>query len=173
MWYIPVVDFPTSKESYVHRIGRTGRNGKSGKAISFVSQEDLKMLHSVEGYTNVEIQMQKMESLEPKDAEWEVKEKEFRQRQQQKMKPKAGKGAVFQKDITKLCIGGGRKSKLRAGDVVGTICSIEGVTAEDIGIIDVRDSITYVEILNKKGKMVCDQLQEKTIKGKVRKVKIR
>ena len=89
------------------------------------------------------------------------------------MKPKAGKGAVFQKDITKLCIGGGRKSKLRAGDVVGTICSIEGVTAEDIGIIDVRDSITYVEILNKKGKMVCDQLQEKTIKGKVRKVKIR
>ena len=166
-------DFPTSKESYVHRIGRTGRNGKSGKAISFVSQEDLKMLHSVEGYTNVEIQMQKMESLEPKDAEWEVKEKEFCKRQQQKMKPKAGKGAVFQKDITKLCIGGGRKSKLRAGDVVETICSIEGVTAEDIGIIDVRDSITYVEILNKKGKMVCDQLQEKTIKGKVRKVKIR
>lgn len=166
-------DFPTSKETYVHRIGRTGRNGKSGKAISFIQKDEMKMLRSVENYTKVSIQIQEMEPAEEKGEEWEVKTKEFRRRQQEKMKPKAGKGAVFQKDITKLCIGGGRKSKMRAGDVVGTICSIDGVTADDIGIIDVRESITYVEILNNKGKQVCDQLQEKTIKGKIRKVRIR
>ena len=28
-------DFPTCKESYVHRIGRTGRNGKAGKELFF------------------------------------------------------------------------------------------------------------------------------------------
>lgn len=166
-------DFPTCKESYVHRIGRTGRNGKSGKAISFIQHEEEKMLRSVENYTNVPIQILEMAPEENRGEEWEVKNKEFRKRQQQKMQPKAGKGAVFQKDITKMCIGGGRKSKMRAGDIVGTICSIEGVTAEDIGIIDVRESITYVEILNNKGKQVCDQLQEKTIKGKKRKVRIR
>lgn len=162
-------DFPTSKESYVHRIGRTGRNGKSGKAISFIQPEEEKMLHVVERYTNVPIHM--LERSEKTN--WEEKEKNFRRKQQEKMKPKAEKGAVFQKDITKLCIGGGRKSKMRAGDVVGTICSIENVTADDIGIIDVRDSMTYAEILNHKGKLVYEQLQERTIKGKIRKVKMR
>lgn len=166
-------DFPTCKESYVHRIGRTGRNGKAGKAISFVTSADVKMLRSVEQYTNVELHIESKDFSAKEDNDWKSKEKEFRKRQQQKMQPKAGKGAVFQKDITKLCIGGGRKSKLRAGDIVGTICSMEGVTAEDIGVIDVRESITYVEIMNKKGKLVCDQLQEKAIKGKVRKVRIR
>lgn len=166
-------DFPTSKESYVHRIGRTGRNGKSGKAISFIQADEKKMLQAVERYTNVELNLEEWDVRKEKGLDWEAKEKEFRKRQQEKMKPKAGKGAVFQKDITKLCIGGGRKSKMRAGDIVGTICSIDGITAEDIGVIDVRDSITYVEILNKKGKLVCDQLQDRTIKGKIRKVRIR
>lgn len=162
-------DFPTSKESYVHRIGRTGRNGKSGKAINFIQQDERKMLRSIEQYTNVPIQILEITEVE----EREEKEKTFRRKQQEKMKPKAGKGAALQKDITKFCIGGGRKSKLRAGDIVGTICSIDGVTADDIGVIDVRESITYVEILNHKGKIVFEQLQNKTIKGKVRKVKMR
>ena len=60
---------------------------------------------------------------------------------------------------------------MRTGDIVGTICSIDGVEAEDIGIIDIRESLTYVEILNRKGPMVLEQLQTKTIKGKVRKVR--
>lgn len=162
-------DLPTSKESYVHRIGRTGRNGKSGKAISFIQKDELKMLRTIERYTNVPVTIQEMGTIEDR----EEKEKVFRRRQQQKMKPKASKGAVVQKDITKLSIGGGRKSKLRAGDIVGTICSMEGISADDIGVIDVRDSITYVEILNHKGKLVVDQLQERTIKGKIRKVKVR
>ena len=33
-------DFPTGRETYVHRIGRTGRNGKTGRAISLVCEED-------------------------------------------------------------------------------------------------------------------------------------
>ena len=61
---------------------------------------------------------------------------------------------------------------MRAGDIVGAVCSISGVTGDDIGIIDIRDSLTYLEILNGKGKLVCDELQGKTIKGKVRKVKM-
>ncbi len=86
------------------------------------------------------------------------------------LKPK--KGAALNKSITRLSVGGGKKSKMRAVDVVGAICNIQGITAEDIGIIDVRDSLTYVEILNGKGKAVLEVLQEKPIKGKVRKVRI-
>ena len=41
----------------------------------------------------------------------------------------------------------------------------------DIGIIDVRESLTYVEILNGKGSHVLESLQDKPIKGKIRKVR--
>ena len=71
----------------------------------------------------------------------------------------------------KLTISGGKKSKMRAGDVVGTICSIDGITVDDIGVIDVRDSLTYVDIMNGKGRKVLEALQKKTIKGKIRKVR--
>ena len=61
---------------------------------------------------------------------------------------------------------------MRAVDIVGTICSLNGIVAEDIGIIDVRDSLTYVDILNNKGINVMEQLQDKSIKGKIRKVRL-
>ena len=41
-------DLPQVAEDYIHRIGRTGRAGSKGKAISFVSKEEIKLLHSIE-----------------------------------------------------------------------------------------------------------------------------
>lgn len=60
---------------------------------------------------------------------------------------------------------------MRACDIVGTICSIEGIEASDIGIVDIRDSLSYVEVLNGKGIQVMECLQTKPVKGKVRKVR--
>ena len=70
------------------------------------------------------------------------------------------------KNITKLYFNGGKKKKLRAGDFVGAISKIEGITAEDIGIIDVQDTVSYVDILNGKGNKVIAGLKDSTIKGK-------
>lgn len=161
-------DMPMSKETYVHRIGRTGRNGKSGKAISFAQEKELRLMGQIEGFTGATVEEKSGYTKE----ELEGKKASYLKKQKEKPSLKKKKGAVFQKEITKLSIGGGRKSKIRATDIVGTICSIEGVQSEDIGIIDVRDSLTYVEILNGKGGQVLRALQEKTIKGKVRKVRI-
>ena len=86
--------------------------------------------------------------------------------------PAPHKGEKLDRSITRLSIGGGRKSKMRSGDIVGAVCSIEGVDAEDIGIIDIRESLTFVEILNRKGSQVLAGLQDRTIKGKIRKVRI-
>lgn len=79
------------------------------------------------------------------------KERAFWKFQRVKAETKPKKGEVLNEGITRLSVGGGRKSKMRAGDIVGTICSIEGMEASDIGIVDIRDSISYVEILNRKG----------------------
>jgi len=97
----------------------------------------------------------------------------FLKKQTETISTKKQKGAVFDKSIAKLAIGCGKKSKIRTVDIVGTICSIPQIDADDIGIIDIRDSISYVEILNHKGDIVFDALQTKTIKGKLRKVQKR
>ena len=160
-------DFPTNKENYVHRIGRTGRIGESGKAISLIQEEEKRYLSYVEAYTGAGITLCEAPSIEQvregKDA--------FFQRQKKQQAAKKRKGAVLNRSITKLAIGGGRRSKMRAGDVVGAICSIDGITQEDIGIIDVRDSMVLVEIFNGKGSHVLEELEKKTIKGKVRKIR--
>lgn len=166
MTHVINYDFPTGKETYVHRVGRTGRNGKSGKAISLVSQADKKMKQMVEEYIGILLPIQNSPIIS------EAQQKAFLERQRKKTAPKTRKGAALNNAITRLSIGGGRKSKMRAADIVGTICSIDTITPEDIGIIDVRDSLTYVEIINGKGKKVLEALQEKSIKGKVRKVRI-
>lgn len=160
-------DFPTGRETYVHRIGRTGRNGETGKAISLITEMDQKMKQSVEQYVAYELPMCIFDEAAITD---DVR-KNFTKRQQERAPLKKKKGAGFDSSIMKLSIGGGKKSKMRAVDIVGTICSISGMSAEDIGIIDVRESLTNVEILNGKGKKVLDALQEKTIKGKLRKVR--
>ena len=159
-------DFPTNRENYVHRIGRTARNGKTGKAISFIQKSEDRMKKAVEEYAGITIIMLEAPSRE----EAEEGKAEFFYKQKEKVVLKEGKGAVFHKTIMKLTIGGGRKSKLRASDIVGTLCSIPGMTVADIGIIDIRDSLTYVEIFNGKGENVLEILQAKPIKGKVRKV---
>lgn len=166
MTHVINYDFPTNKENYVHRIGRTGRNGKSGKAISFIQDSELRGKKVVEEFTGASIEMKELPNRELVL----TKKDTFFKKQKVREVLKEKKGAVFNNTITMLSIGGGKKSKMRPGDIVGTICSIEGVTQEDIGIVDVRESISYVEIFNSKGNLVLEALQEKTIKGKERKV---
>ena len=158
-------DFPTGKETSVHRIGRTGRNGNSGTAVSLVTENDQRMLKQVETYLGRELPVTEPPVI------GDEKERAFWKFQRIKAERKPEKGEALNEGITRLSIGGGRKSKMRAGDIVGTICSIEGLEASDIGIVDIRDSISYVEILNRKGNQVLDYLQTKPMKGKVRKVR--
>ena len=85
-------------------------------------------------------------------------------------KMKREKDKVINKNITKIYFNGGKKKKLRPGDFVGAISRVEGITAEDIGIIDVQDTVSYVDILNGKGNKVIEALKNSTIKGKKLKV---
>lgn len=159
-------DFPTGRETYVHRIGRTGRNGKTGKAVSLICEEDKRMVKMVEEY------MERQIPLFAVPVKTEELEKEFFKSQRKKAELKPQKSAALNQDIVRMSVGGGRKSKMRAGDIVGAVCSIEGIAVSDIGIIDIRDSLSYVEVLNHKGSLVLECLQTIPIKGKVRKVRV-
>lgn len=160
-------DFPVEKESYVHRKGRVGRHFKEGQAIYFVTEYDERKVREVEdfvGYTFEEpLEMDYKPFREEKDA--------FREFQKNLRRSKPKKKSTHA-DITKLYINGGKKKKIRAIDIVGTLCSIEGISKEDIGIITVEDQGSYIDILNAKGTLALKGLQERKIKGKALKVEL-
>jgi len=158
-------DLPEEAEVYVHRIGRTGRKDNLGKAISFASS-DAYLLAAIERLTNVELRKVDL----PTEDEVEMLIDEFNKKINTKPLVKHEKHAALNKGILKIHINAGKKTKMRAGDIVGTLCNIDGVTKDDIGNINIQDVSTFVEILNNKGNIVLKALQNKPIKGRLRNV---
>ncbi|AZV49545.1 RNA helicase [Bacillus halotolerans] len=159
-------DLPLEKESYVHRTGRTGRAGNQGKAISFVAPFEKRFLAEIEEYIGFGIQ-----TLEaPSQEEIAKKKPDFLAKLKDRPKIKKDKSEELNKDIMKLYFNGGKKKKIRAVDFVGTIAKIDGVSADDIGIITIMDNASYVEILNGKGPHVLKAMKDTTVKGKKLKV---
>lgn len=161
-------DIPWEKETYVHRIGRTGRQGRKGKAISLVSPKEKRLLRDIESFLDKEMSRKELPSetfvLEMAEA--------YHEKINEKPEVKKDKAHDLTKEILKIHINAGKKTKMRPVDIVGTLCSIEGMTASDIGVITILDVSTFVEILNNKGEHVLKVLQTKNIKGRLRKVNI-
>lgn len=159
-------DMPEKADRFIHRIGRTGRNGKSGKAISFVSETGKVSFELIKDSLGLEHTL-----LDCPTADMVEKSREnFNIKSELQLEAKDSKGTKLSEDIIKIHINAGRKTKMRAVDIVGTLCSIEGMTASDIGIINILDISTFVEILNGKGEAVLKTLQTKNIKGRPRTV---
>lgn len=159
-------DVPNNCENYVHRIGRTGRKGQCGKAVIFVSPAERELMADVHRYIEREIPL----GEPPHREDVLMAASAFEEKQSERPQLKEVKGENLSADIVKLHINAGKKTKMRAVDIVGTLCSIEGITAADIGIINIMDLSTFVEILNGKGDEVLKVLQDKPIKGRLRKV---
>ncbi|MCE7699896.1 MAG: DEAD/DEAH box helicase, partial [Methanobacterium paludis] len=159
-------DIPMEKQSYVHRIGRTGRAGKEGTAVTFVTPYEYRFLNDIEEYVQYKI------PVEEKPTDKEVLEGKalFNKKADIKPKLRKNKEADLNKEITKIYINAGKKKKVRAGDIVGAITGIQGINGDDIGIIDIQDGFSYIDILKNKGNIVIDGLRKSTIKGK--KVKV-
>lgn len=158
-------DLPDKSANYTHRIGRTARFENSGRAVSFVNEYDARRLEAIEStYPQIKLFQAPNEEL--------VIDKmpSFNAKQERKPKLNKTKDLVFKNEIMKLHINAGKKTKMRAGDIVGAICNIDGVDGTDIGVIDLLDISTFVEILNGKGQLVFDSLQDEPIKGRIRRV---
>jgi ATP-dependent RNA helicase DeaD len=159
-------DAPMEKESYVHRTGRTGRAGNKGKAITFSTPYEGKFIKAIEKYIGFEIPI--IEA--PSQLEVAGAKADFEEKLNGRRIVRNNKTARINQDIMKLHFGGGKKKKIRAVDFVGTIAKIPGVTADDIGIITIKDHMSYVDILNGKGSLVLQAMENATIKGKKLKV---
>jgi len=70
-----------------------------------------------------------------------------------------------------LCINGGRKNKVRAGDILGALTAKTDLPGKQIGKIDIFDNIAYVAVERPIAKQALKILSEGKIKG--RKFKVR
>ena len=159
-------DLPDKPETYVHRIGRTARFENKGKTLSLVNPRDRASFAAIR-----EAQGDVLEEIpRPSRATVDKYRLDFEQKQRKNPMIRKEKGLDFKEDIMKIHINAGKKTKMRPGDVVGAICNVEGVTGDDIGVINLMDVSTFVEILNGKGEKVLKALQSTPIKGRKRRV---
>ncbi|MDF2473408.1 MAG: helicase [Anaerocolumna sp.] len=161
-------DIPFEKEGYVHRTGRTGRAGGEGRAITFVTSHEERYLREIEEYLGMEITV----LTPPSKEEIFHKNSAFTTKMNTRPVAKEEKGALLNQQIMRLRINSGKKKNLRATTLVGIISNIEGVKEQDIGIITIMDTLSYVEILNGKGPLVMKAMKNITIKGKTMKVTV-
>lgn len=161
------VELPQERERFVHRAGRSGRKEEKGHVISLIAPQELDWKKEIEGYSKTKMQMQDANMIRQQAVNDSIVQQFLSKRVKKDKKTK-----VFAKDILRLYIHGGKKKKIRAGDLVGAICQIDGITGEDIGVIQVQDLGSYVEILHGKGTIVYQALQNISIKNKKLKVEI-
>ena len=141
------VEITPDPEVHVHRIGRTGRVDEEGWAFSLASRRDRE-------------RVRRIEELQGAPAEW---------RELAELVP-AGRGPLLPPMVT-LHIAGGRKEKIRPGDVLGALTGMAGFQAQQVGKISVNELSTYVAVERGIGERALRRLQAGTLKG--RKVKAR
>ena len=131
-------DLPFDTEVYTHRIGRTGRADATGTAISLFSPKDSEKCSYV---------LQKAKQAQMKDLRVDSKFK-----------------MVSKYDT--LCLNGGKKTKLRAGDIIGTFCKEIGIENRLIGKINITDTKSYIALHHTAVDKVFKALKKVKIKKK-------
>jgi ATP-independent RNA helicase DbpA len=142
------VDITPDPEVHVHRIGRTGRAGESGLALSLASLHEMGFVGRIEQYQHRESVWHPLSSLTP-----------------------SGKGPL-QPPMVTLQILGGRKEKIRPGDVLGALTADAGYTREQIGKINVTEFTTFVAVQRDIALEAMHKLNAGKIKGKGVKVRL-
>ncbi|MFV1982874.1 MAG: ATP-dependent RNA helicase DbpA [Thiohalomonadales bacterium] len=139
-----VINFELSPdpEIYIHRIGRTGRAEKNGLALSLFMASEAKKVTAIEEYQNNSARIDNITTL--------------KNREYFKLIP----------PMITLCINGGRKDKVRAGDVLGALTSNTNLPGKQIGKIDIFDHVTFVAVEHQIAKQALKCLSEGKIKGR-------
>ena len=75
--------------------------------------------------------------------------------------------------MTTIQVGGGRKNKLRPGDLLGALTADGGVPGDAVGSIDLFDTYSYVAVRTEQLKKALQQLVSRPIKGRKYRARVR
>jgi ATP-independent RNA helicase DbpA len=140
-------ELPPQPDTYTHRIGRTARAGKSGIAISLVEAREARRLLDIEAAQSEDLKQQAV--------------------------PDAHDGnKALTPRMTTLKISGGRKNKLRPGDILGALTAGGGIKGSAVGSIDLMDVYCFVAVSSAEAHNAKRQLSSRPIKGRKYRVRI-
>ena len=140
-------ELPRDPEVYIHRIGRTGRAGHEGVAVSLVTPAEGHRVNRIQELLGETLTWDDAATLEDQQT------------------------GVMQPPMVTLCIDGGKKNKIRPGDLLGALTGEAGFSADQIGKIDISPFHSYVAVNREIGKAALKRLMDGKVKG--RKVKVR
>ncbi len=135
-------ELPHDPEIHIHRIGRTGRAGNKGLAISIYMASELRKVEAIEEYQKSKVRIEKTSSL------------------------KALENFKLTPSMVTLCINGGRKNKVRAGDILGALTANTSLPGKQVGKINITDNHAYVAVKRPVAKQALKILCEGNIKGR-------
>jgi ATP-independent RNA helicase DbpA len=136
------VDVTPDSQVHIHRVGRTGRADAEGLAVTLASLNEMGNVGKIEVLQGRESVWQPLSSLTP-----------------------TGKGMLVPAMAT-LQIVGGRKEKIRAGDVLGALTGEAGFTREQVGKINVNEFSTYVAVQRQVAAQAVEKLSHGRVKGR-------
>ncbi len=142
------VDVTPDPEVYIHRIGRTGRADQEGWALSLASPSQMRRVANIVKELGTEPEWHSLAELEATSDE------------------------LLLPPMATLQILGGRKEKIRPGDVLGALTGEAGFASAQIGKITVTESTTYVAVERGIAHEVQRRLAAGKLKGKSVKVRI-
>ena len=139
-------ELPRNPEIHTHRVGRTGRAGEQGLALSLVTAHETRRVQAIENSLGSIMARGELSSLT----------------------------AVSERSpappMVTLCIDGGRKNKLRPGDILGALTGEGGIAGSEVGRIDIFDCTAYVAIVRASAEQALSCLGRNRIKGRFFKV---
>ena len=134
--------------SHIHRIGRTGRAGSNGNIYNLYTERDGHKITLLEKYFDQIIIPKELPPI------------------------RVLLDAPFQSQMKTIQIDGGKKQKIRAGDIVGALTSDGTIKATKIGDINIKDNWSYVAIEFDIYRVALTKLSTEKLKGKYFRVRL-
>ena len=142
------IDIPKDNQYYVHRIGRTARKGNSGVAYILYTGKQIERIKELEEYTKTKFKYEDV-PLEEKNSKTETINL-----------------PISKRGLYILTINVGKKEGIKAKDIIGAIGALTGIKSENIGIIEVKDETSTIELKEKFVLDVKNAFTNGKIKGK-------
>ncbi|MGB6009520.1 ATP-dependent RNA helicase DbpA [Castellaniella sp.] len=136
------VDVTKDTEVHVHRIGRSGRGDQKGLALSLCSPEEMRWANLIEQYQGAALKWADLKSVRSKP------------------------GHPMPAPMITLCVQGGKKDKLRPGDLLGALTGDGGLAFEQVGKINITEFNAYVALDRRIAKQAFARLSNSNIKGR-------
>lgn len=129
-------------DTHTHRVGRTGRAGEAGLAVTIIDGKEEDKLDEIAAKTDATIKKHNIQTV--RFHANRMVEPEF------------------------VCVGvdGGKRDKLRPGDLLGALTKDADIPAEDIGKISIAARKSYIAIKMRSVKRAMQLFRESKIKGK-------